>query len=48
MVDGVLVKRDIRDKYPSKKILRNGSRIEFPASKVEKGLYTCKWCISDL
>jgi hypothetical protein len=43
MVDKKLIKRDVNDEYPSSIEIRQRSEIAFPASRVEKGLYTCKY-----
>lgn len=48
MVDGTLIKRDVNNECPSTAVIRQYSRIAFPGSKVEDGLYTCRCIISDL
>ncbi|GES89893.1 serine/threonine-protein kinase chk2 [Rhizophagus clarus] len=40
MVDGVLIKRDIRNGHSNTTEIRHCSKISFPGSKVESGLYT--------
>ncbi|CAI2164505.1 11405_t:CDS:2 [Funneliformis geosporum] len=48
MVDGILVKRDVRNYHLNKVRLNNGSKISFPASRVETGLYNYEFDIVDL
>ncbi|CAG8461255.1 15093_t:CDS:10 [Funneliformis mosseae] len=47
-VDGILVKRDVKNSHPYKVKLNNGSKISFPGSRIEDGLYTYEFDIVDL